>query len=295
MIRKFLEEHKWLSLAFIVSVFLILKNSSIPYLIEPLSIIRVFFDKPKRIFWVEASKVVDIFTTAYVTSLIFYYFIDYVPAQKNKEKAEEIIKPYLVLISRYIAELIALIEYLISKQHLDSSDTIENLDQIRIEDEEIYCHRICYEDGTEIENNTYPYNVLRDCDKLRQLIWDNCKKICAIPAFNCCGDSLIQIISEIQLSDFLRILPDNNPLSILGKNVKYHGIGNGFLNFKDIHVRFQEITTCKYSFKMTEITQDELIEYQNNFAEAIKQYPALLELLQQIKMDKKKVLEDTNE
>lgn len=285
MIRTFFEEHKWLSIAFILSVFLILKNSSIPYWIELPSIIRVFFDKPERIFWIEVSKVMDIFTTAYVTSLIFYYFIDYVPAQRNKKKAEEIIKPYLVVISRYMAELIALIEYVINKQHVAGQDAMDDLDQIRIENEEIYCHRICYEDGAEIENNECPYNVLKDCDKLRQLILDNCKKICTIPAFNCCDNSLIQIISEIQLSDFLRILPYNNPLSILSKNVRYLGIGKGFLKFQDIHGRFQEITECKYRFKMTEITQDELIEYQNNFVEAMKQYPALLEILQQIKID----------
>lgn len=271
MIRTFFEEHKWLSFIFILSVFLILKNSSIPYLIELPSIIRVFFDKPERIFWVEVSKVMDIFTTAYVTSLIFYYFIDYVPAQRNKKKAEEIIKPYLIVISRYMAELIALIEYVISKQHINDLETICDSDKIRIENEEIYCHRICYEDGNEIENNAYPYNVIKDCDKLRQLILEQCQRICSVPAFNCCDDSLIQIISEIQLSDLLRILPENKPLSKLGENIRYHGIGKGFLNFKDVYRRFQEITACKYIFKMTEMTQEELEEYQKNFEEAIKQ------------------------
>lgn len=285
MVKTFFKEHKWLSLVFIISILFILKNSSIPYLIGMPPIIRVIFDKPEGIFWVEVAKVMDIFTTAYVTSLMFYYFIDYVPAQKNKKKVEEIIKPYLVIISRYMAELIALIEYVISKQHVNDLETIYDSDQIRIENEEIYCHRICYEDGNEIENNEYPYNVIKDCDKLRQLILEQCQRICSVPAFNCCDDNLIQIISEIQLSDLLRILPENKSLSKLGENIRYHGIGKGFLNFKDVHRRFQEITACKYSFKMTEMTQEELKEYQKNFEEAIKQYPDLLEILKQIKMD----------
>ena len=271
MVRTFFKEHKWLSSVFILSIFSILKNSSIPYLIEMPSIIRAIFDKPEHIFWIETAKVMDIFTTAYVTSLLFYYFIDYVPVQKNKKKAEEIIKPYLVTISRYMAELIALIEYVISKQHIDDLETIYDSDQIRIEDEEIYCHRICYEDCAEIENNAYSYNVIKDCDRLRQRILDQCQKICSVPAFNCCGDSLIQMISEIQLSDLLRILPDNNPLLKLGENIRYHGIGKGFLNFKDVNRRFQEITSCKYCFKMIEFTQDDLREYQKNFVEAMKQ------------------------
>lgn len=271
MVKTFFKEHKQLSLVFILAIVLILKNSSIPYLIEMPLIVRAFLDKPEDIFWTEVAKVIDIFTTAYVTSLMFYYFIDYVPAQKNKKKAEEIIKPYLVIISRYMAELIALIEYVISKQHVNNLETIYDSDQIRIENEELYCHRICYEDGNEIENNEYPYNVIKDCDKLRQLIIEQCQRICSVPAFNCCDDSLIQIISEIQLSDLLRILPINKSLSKLGENIRYHGIGKGFLDFKDVHRRFQEFTACKYSFKITEITQEEWKEYQKDFEEKIKQ------------------------
>ncbi len=115
---------------------------------------------------------------------------------------------------------------------------------------------------------------------------EKCQSICSAPIFHHCDDSLIRIISEIQLSDLLRILPDSTyPILSLSKDIKYHGIGKSFFDFKDVYTRFQRVTDCKYSFKLSEITQDDLKEYQKNFAEAIKRYPNLLKILQEVKMD----------
>ncbi len=285
MVISFIKEHKWLSTVFILSIILILKNSSIPYVIEMPLLITLIFDEPEHDFGREVANVIDIFTTAYVTSLIFYYFIDYVPAQRKKKQADEIITPQLDNIGRYMGELIALIEYVIEKQQLDYRENEYVSDQIRIENEEIYCHRLCYEEDKEIENYAYPYIVLNDCDKLRRLILEKSQYISSIPVFSYCDERLIQIISEIQLSDLLKILPDNNPFSSLGKNITYFGIGKGFLDFKNIYEKFKEITGYKYSFKLLGIAQEEIKEYQENFAEAIKQYPELLKILMSTKVD----------
>ena len=74
MLKSFYKEHKWLSYVFMLSVFLILKNSSIPYIGKMPIFITMIFDAPQSNFGRELAKVVDIFSTAYATSLIFYYF-----------------------------------------------------------------------------------------------------------------------------------------------------------------------------------------------------------------------------
>ena len=60
----------------------------------------------------------DIFTSAYVTSLIFYYMVDYLPAMKQEKKAKDIIARKLVSLYLYISELLAMIEYSAKQKNL---------------------------------------------------------------------------------------------------------------------------------------------------------------------------------
>lgn len=282
MIR-FAKEHKVLSFLFVVSVVLILKNSSIPYLFKMPAFITMIFNEPQNQFWIELAKVIDIFTAAYVTSLLFYLIIEYLPADKKRKQAREIIKPHLENIYLYMSELVAIMEYVITKDFLNNSEDFYNSDKIKIESEEIYCHRICYEEGIEIENCGCTYNVLKDCDKFRRLILDKCQLISSIPVFSYADAEVIQIISEIQLSDLLKLLPRDNPFSYLGENIVYHGIGQAFLNFKNMSNRIKKITGNKCSYKLLEITSEELKTYQRNFVEALEQYLELQKILSGIK------------
>ena len=89
----FIKRHKILFILFAVSIFLMIKNSSIPYFFAPPAIISFIFDAPKSDFFSGMAQMIDIFTSAYVTSLVFYYMVDYLPAIKQEKKAKEIIAP----------------------------------------------------------------------------------------------------------------------------------------------------------------------------------------------------------
>ena len=69
----FRKRHKILFVLFLVSIFLMIKNSSIPYFFDPPAIISLIFDAPKTEFFSGVAQMVDIFASAYVTSLMFYY------------------------------------------------------------------------------------------------------------------------------------------------------------------------------------------------------------------------------
>ena len=75
----FYKRHKILSAIFFISIILLIKNSSIPYIFEPPAIISYIFDSPKSNFWDNVAQMSNIFTSAYVTSLMFYYMVDYLP------------------------------------------------------------------------------------------------------------------------------------------------------------------------------------------------------------------------
>lgn len=66
-----------------ISLFLMIKQSQIPYF-------PGFPDSLKPIFNVSGSplfELVDVFTTAIATSLIFWFVFNYLPDQKNKKQA----------------------------------------------------------------------------------------------------------------------------------------------------------------------------------------------------------------
>lgn len=276
---KFAKEHKVLSFLFVVSIVIILKNSSIPYLFKMPALITMIFNKPQNQFWIELAKVIDIFTTTYVTSLLFYLIIEYIPADKKRKQAREIIKPHLEDIYLYMSELIAIIEFVITKDFADDFESDYTSDKIRIEPEEIYCHRVCYEAGKEIQNCACAYNVLKDCDKFRQLILGKCQIINTTQVLRYADDEVIRIVSEIQLSDLLKILPEDTPFSYLEKNIVYHGIGQAFSDFKNISNRLKKITETKCFYKLLNITSEEMKSYQQNFVEALKKYPELQKIL----------------
>ena len=71
----FYKRHKILSAIFFISIILLIKNSSIPYIFEPPAIISYIFDSPKSNFWDNVAQMSNIFTSAYVTSLMFYYMV----------------------------------------------------------------------------------------------------------------------------------------------------------------------------------------------------------------------------
>ena len=76
------------------------------------------------------AQMIDIFTSAYVTSLVFYYMVDYLPAIKQEKKAKEIIAPKLVSLYLYISELLAMIKYAAEQEKLLQTGKPEDMDKL---------------------------------------------------------------------------------------------------------------------------------------------------------------------
>ena len=96
------------------------KNSKIPYSFDPPAFVSFVFDSPKGEFFSGVMQMVDIFASAYVTSLVFYFMVDYIPALKEEKKAKEIITPKLVNLYLYISELLAMIEFAARKKNISN-------------------------------------------------------------------------------------------------------------------------------------------------------------------------------
>ena len=170
--KEFLKRHKLLSLLFVVCIFLMIKNSSIPYLFDPPPIIAFIFHTPKGEFMSGIAAMVDIFTTAYVTSLIFYGLLDFrrtlkeeAELEAEKAKAKEIIGGKLVNLYLYINELLGMIRYSGEKQGLLYEDEYDRLDDLQFEATTVYCNKTAVINGEATEKAVYFYSLREDCDK----------------------------------------------------------------------------------------------------------------------------------
>lgn len=274
----FIKRHKILSLLFVISVFLMIKNSSIPYFFNPPTWITFIFDAPKSEFFSGIAQMADIFASAYVTSLLFYYMVDYRPSIKQEKKAKEIISPKLVNLYLYISELLAMIEYSAQKQNLYYFEDVNIIDKLSITNEEIMCKQKSYRNEKENGTVSYSYNLAQNGDQFRNLILNTCNDISSITSFSFCDIQLINLISEIQLSELLRMWPKpNDPL--IQFNAKYIGLGKGYQHLKTVINRLSKFVDIRIGCEMTDISPEEVEEWQQYQIEALKEYPEIAEML----------------
>lgn len=271
-----------LSIIFAICIFLMLKNSSIPYIFQPPVFISFIFDKPKSLFLVGLAQMIDIFASAFVTSLLFYYMVDYLPNMKQEKKANEIISPKLERLFLYISELLAIIEYSAKQEKLLQAEDFDMLDKLHFQNKDVLCKKKSFKN--EIENGTapYSYNLLKDGDKFRTLILNICGEITSAPSFLYCETQVIHIISEIQLSELLHILPKpSDPLLQfnISDAITYMGVGKGYLHLNSINKELAQFISTRLSCEMIDISKEEIEEWKQGQEEFIKQNPQVVPIL----------------
>lgn len=277
----FRKRHKILFILFLVSIFLMIKNSSISCFFDPPAIISLIFDASKTGFFSDVAQMVDIFTSAYVTSLMFYYMVDYLPAIKEEKKAKEILSPKLVSLYLYISELLAMIEYSAKQESLLQTGNIADMDNLNIRDKVIFCKRKSFKNEGENGTTAHSYNLLKDCNKYRTLILDTCSAISCTPSFSYCDTQVIHIISEIQLSELLRMLPkpDDFMLQFKFADIVYMGLGQGYQHLKSVYNELSSFVDPRLGCEMIDISPEEIDTWHKQQVETIKQRPELAQIL----------------
>ncbi len=277
----FIKRHKILFMLFLISIFLMIKNSSIPYFFTPPAFISFIFDAPKSEFFSSIAQMIDIFTSAYVTSLVFFYMVDYLPDVKQGKNAKDIIAPKLVSLYLYISELLAMIKYAAEQEKLFQTGKTEDMDKLSFKNKVILCKQKSFKN--EVENGTTPYSfdLLKDCDHFRTLILNICSEISGTPSFSYCDTQIIHIISEIQLSELLRILPKPNDflLQFDFVDVSYLGLGEGYQQFLSIYKKLARFVETRYAYEMIDISKEEIEKWQEEQAESIKEHPEIAHIL----------------
>lgn len=283
--KAFYKEHKILSYLFIFSLFMIIKNSSIPYIIKPCRVIEILFDLPHTVFFQAIASVVDIFTAAYVSSLIFYIFIEYIPEKKREKTTNRLIGPKLDSLYMNMSDLYSLILFELNIEAPRIEDSKEVIANLSFSKKTKKCKKSTIVDGIEKGSAYTQYNLLQESDQLRNNIIYCSQQISDVPSFFYCTPELQDIISEIQISDFLKYsIPkkDDQLYSFEDVSPITSNMYNDFLAFVTIKEKLKKYVTKRIEFKYSNISDEEVAENEKKEEEYFQTHPREKEIIQKL-------------
>ena len=275
MIR-FFKEHYILSIIFVVSVMLMIKSSSIPYFFDPPIFVSFFFDAPKSELGIGLFQFVDIFASAYVTSLIFYVMVDYIPSKHREKKSKQIVDTKLVSIYLYLSEFLSMIEY-----SAEITDTADNLNEVVFSNEIVNCKQTTFKDGIEQSTITYSYTLLKDCNKYKTLILDSARNLSSVLSFSYCDSEIIDVVSEIQLIDLFQTIPPVNEFYLNTKNIAptCMSTNEDCKKLKILKDKLGKHISVRWDYQNHSISEDELAESMDEQVKTLMDNPEIVKLL----------------
>lgn len=200
MISRFVSRHKPMAILFFVSCWLLIKNSSIPYLIEPSPIIEFLLTRPEDSFWNPVAELVTVFASAFATSIVFYYAVEFVPGISRELSCEAIIQPQISSLQFYCSSLMGLLNSNIQQD--DMGKYILEFNNVSVPYIMTGRHN-----GRQISPTYETVKLVNECSCYRDLILKKCEQISSAANFASCRFDLIDLISQLQLCSLLNELP----------------------------------------------------------------------------------------
>lgn len=258
VIVRFYREHPYLVFLFIVSVFFMIKNSNIPYLIfEKNEIIRFIFDKWKGVIGEEFGRILELFASTYATSLMFYYLVDYLPQCKRYDCARSTLHTYMLDLYKYMNELHEMFYFFVYEQTQLVHN--EEWDEIFFNDEMVCCKIIRSDSGSV---NLYNYRLVYDGNKCINTIRKKVEKICRIPSFENLTQSQKDKIAQVEDLDLIKFFPNSTKQALKGLNYKEY-----YEQFGEVLDVIGELIAYEGRFQFEKLDEKEELEYRNDIME----------------------------
>lgn len=203
-LQSFCKRNKALAVAFACSIMLLVRHSDIPYPFEPPILIEALFTAPTNQFQKSLGAFLDAFASAYATSLVFYYFVDFAPKEAKERNAQYVLKGMVNTLISYSNELISLLLFLGPKDtQNDIEKTDASLNEIAFKNEVLYCrtsNRSIREQSGSDMTSLIPY---REAEAAVENIKLSLKQITESPMFSDAPWELIGAITAVLQSDLI--------------------------------------------------------------------------------------------
>ena len=271
-IWSFIKRYKGLSILFVLSLYCLIRDSDIPFLIQPSPMVDFFFSKPKDPFFHPLLNFINLFTSAYSTGLIFYYLVEYLPKYHYEKSAISSFHcDFDALVSK-INRLLSCIDFM----HIDSdADNIS----FYIVDSIIYCK--------DDANKIIEYNPYSESCELSRSIINQCKHIRDEPVFSFLSPNLSFLLSSIYNHEIINNLCFNYlPHNVFKDGFSYHLSTKNYQNLQHLmnsFVNFDIVIPSRIRYH--QMTPSEVSDYKNHriavLREIASKYPQLSDTISQ--------------
>lgn len=206
-LRSFCKRNKALAVAFACSIMLLVRHSDIPYPFEPPILIEALFTAPANQFQKSLGAFLDAFASAYATSLVFYYFVDFAPKEAKERNARYVLKGMVNTLISYSNELISLLLFLGPKDtQNDMEKTDSSLNEIAFKNEVLYCktsNRSIREQTGGDMTSLIPYKEAKNAVENIKL---SLRQMIDSPAFPNAPWELVRAVTAVLQSDLINSL-----------------------------------------------------------------------------------------
>lgn len=266
-IRVFLKRHKIVTIILIISILCVTKFSKIrifgwipDFLANALICSKTNSDS------FEIWSIMNNLSMAYISSLVFYIIVQYVPERKAEVKAFAYFNNQLSRIYDDMSYLINMYLFILgigSDERLLTVESVHEIVKIEIEDKVRYCNVQHKTDKNSPKTCSYGYNIYANSNEKTKSIVKNIDRIFELPLSSNIEKDLVELLSNIKESSFMssiRFSDLDNMKHIPGytKGTIILGLDKKFLDFIKLHIDLgkQKIHESKYIF--SELPENEI-------------------------------------
>jgi len=252
----------------ILSIFIILKFSALelPRFL-PNFIRRIFKSPDSQSNWFEFFKILEKLSLAFVTAIIIFYLIDYIPKKRAEEKAVTISEESFTNIYLNMSSMIAPLKMILDIDKENKEIKLEDLEKIKLYSENLkkkhyYKSDIYLSDKGYNKSNKgiflYRNDLFQNVKKIKTII----DELSALPSSTNFPRELIEIISSIRSSDFLRICTDfGTPFTSADHEIYFFDIA--FYDFIQLYQNLGEYKFRKIWYEYSKLGDDEITKLKN--------------------------------
>lgn len=187
----FVKKYKALSVIFVVSFGITIKNSKLPFLFPNNKFLETLFLRPRT---PGLASYANEIVFSFLVSVIFFYIVTFLPNKYRCARVMDIIEPMMLEVYLFLDYFVEIANNIKIHQKAESNDEVKFTSEtlhVKVYRNDVFSH---------IEEVTANEGFFR----AGNLIIESCEKTIMIPDYCCAEDDLVEAISKIMMCNDLR-------------------------------------------------------------------------------------------
>ena len=247
----------------LLAVFIVLKFSTLPTpSFLPNFIIDLFERPAKGSQSLEALRILESLSLAYITSLIIYLLIDFIPKKRLEKKALTICNSKLVNVYLNMSNIIGPIKMLLDLNKENRNITTNELSRITKYEPHLektyYKSEIFLNKADRKEQTKGIFLFHKDISQYASNIITLIDEITTLPSSGNLPIQLLYILSTIRSCEFIEKWHQSKTAPINSSSYEIHNMDNALYEFIQLYLALEEFNFNKHTYIYTKLNDEEI-------------------------------------